>query len=294
MRARSCRPRTSSFKLCYGAAPLRFAGSCAISGNVAPYAFGCSRTPSESANAPAGSWSGTAPNSCACEDTVCCTFRKTRRVGSARRSGSTWILRGAASETMDTYRVRARNTTPDSENRIHDDQTAAAHGFRAGLVPGVTVYGYLTVPVIDRFGEDWLARGGMRVRFLQPVYAGEEVVVTLFGNDVTASRTDETGCATGEIFWSADAPPDLALPPAEPFHAVRPPAGRTNRWAPRARSSGPRTRHRIWHSPPRNRCRPCARPHPPSPSPLAGFWARCTPTCRCQTPRRCSRFPIAC
>ncbi len=56
----------------------------------------------------------------------------------------------------------AHNTAPDSENRIHDNQTAAALGFRAGLVPGVTVYGYVTVPVTERYGADWLARGGMR------------------------------------------------------------------------------------------------------------------------------------
>src|ERR1022692_568496 len=227
MRARSCRPRTSSFKLCYGAAPLRFAGSCAISGNLAPYAFGCSRTPSESANAPAGSWSGTAPNSCACEDTVCCTFRKTRRVGSARRSGSTWILRGAASESMEPYRVRARNTAPDSENRIHDDRTAAAYGFRRGLVPGVTVYGYLTVPVIRRFGVDWLERGGMRVRFEQPVYEDEEIVATVDETAVSLSRnegSDVTVGATGEVFWPEGPAPPLARYPEEPLPMERPPA----------------------------------------------------------------------
>jgi len=124
---------------------------------------------------------------------------------------------------METYGVRARNTAPDSENRIHDDRTAALYGFRAGLVPGVTVYGYLTVPVVDRFGADWLARGGMRMRFLQPVYEGDELVVTLSGNDVAAGK-DGTVCAAGEIFWSEDAPPDLALYPEQPLPAVRPPA----------------------------------------------------------------------
>jgi hypothetical protein len=124
---------------------------------------------------------------------------------------------------METYRVRARNTAPDSENRIHDDRTAALYGFRAGLVPGVTVYGFLTVPVVDRFGADWLARGGMRVRFQQPVYDGEEVVVALSGNDVAASK-DGTVCAAGEVFWSEDAAPDLALYPEQPLPAVRPPA----------------------------------------------------------------------
>jgi acyl dehydratase len=125
---------------------------------------------------------------------------------------------------MDTYRVRAHNTAPDSENRIHDDQTAAAYGFRAALVPGVTVYGYLTVPVIERFGEDWLSRGGMRVRFLEPVYDGDDVVVTLSGHALGASRQNGTVCATGEVFWPEDAAPSLALYPEEPLPAVRPPA----------------------------------------------------------------------
>ena len=125
---------------------------------------------------------------------------------------------------MDRLIIRARNTAPDSENRIHDDRTAALYGFRAGLVPGVTVYGYLTRPVIGRFGEDWLARGGMRARFLQPVYDGEEVVVTLSENQAAASRTDGTVCATGEIFWPESAPPSLALYPEAPLPAARPAA----------------------------------------------------------------------
>ena len=125
---------------------------------------------------------------------------------------------------MEPYRIHARNTAPDSENRIHDDRTASAYGFRGGLVPGVTVYGYLTVPVVERYGADWLARGGMRVRFLQPVYEDEEVGVVLSGNDVTASRTDGTVCATGEIFWPEDAPPSPALYPEEPLPAERPAA----------------------------------------------------------------------
>ena len=37
------------------------------------------------------------------------------------------------------FRVRAHNTAADTENKINDDRVAAAHGFRGGLVPGVTV-----------------------------------------------------------------------------------------------------------------------------------------------------------
>jgi hypothetical protein len=125
---------------------------------------------------------------------------------------------------MESYRVRARNTAPDSENRIHDDQTAGAYGFRGGLVPGVTVYGYLTVPVIRRFGADWLKRGGMRVRFEQPVYQDEEIVATVDENVVSVSRhdgTDVTVCATGEVFWPEGPAPPLARYPEEPLPMER-------------------------------------------------------------------------
>src|ERR1700704_1967297 len=75
------------------------------------------------------------------------------------------------------YRVRAHNTAADSENKIHDDRVAAEYGFRGGLVPGVTVYGYMTVPMVTHLGEAWLGTGAMEVRFLQPVYEGQEIVV---------------------------------------------------------------------------------------------------------------------
>jgi acyl dehydratase len=103
-----------------------------------------------------------------------------------------------------TYRVRARNTATDSENKIHDDATAASYGFRGGLVPGVTVYAYMTVPIVEQFGLGWLEGGSMQVKFHQPFYDGEVVVIRAEIADsgdpiniaITASRDDGTACAT--------------------------------------------------------------------------------------------------
>jgi hypothetical protein len=102
------------------------------------------------------------------------------------------------------YRVRARNTSVTSENKIHDDRTAARFGFRGGLVPGVTVYAYMTVPLVAEFSGAWLERGSMQVKFHQPFYEGEEVVVRAevdASSDpvkiaLRAERTDGTVCAT--------------------------------------------------------------------------------------------------
>ncbi|HSO73431.1 MAG TPA: hypothetical protein VLU47_01215 [Blastocatellia bacterium] len=102
------------------------------------------------------------------------------------------------------YRVRARNTSVDSENKIHDDAVAASYGFRGALVPGITVYAYMTVPLVERFGLDWLERGSIQVKFHQPFYAAEEVIVNARVDadseptkvSLTAGRIDGTVCAT--------------------------------------------------------------------------------------------------
>ena len=111
------------------------------------------------------------------------------------------------------HRVRAVNSVRDSENRIHADDVAALYGFRAGLVAGVTVYGYMTEPVIARAPE-WLEHGSMQVRLLEPFYDGDQVIVKSETQDngsiaVTAEREDGTVCARG----AAIASPQPVEPP---------------------------------------------------------------------------------
>ena len=106
--------------------------------------------------------------------------------------------------TISMYRVLAHNTAADSENKIHDDRVAAQYGFRGGLVPGVTVYGYMTAPVMRHFGEAWLASGAMQVRFLQPVYEGQELVVSAEADASGVLKLTAGPCATATA-WIADA-----------------------------------------------------------------------------------------
>ena len=103
------------------------------------------------------------------------------------------------------HRVAARNDAEQSENKIHDDAVARQYGFRGGLVPGVTVYGYLTWLPVEAWGEDWLERGAMSARLVKPVYDGDSVDVvalepTAEGHvPVTASNADGL-CASGEAW----------------------------------------------------------------------------------------------
>ena len=92
------------------------------------------------------------------------------------------------------YTVRARNLAPDSDNKIHDDEVARRFGFTGALVPGVEVFAYATQPFAAEWGEDFLRRGVIDVRFRRPVYDGEDVAVAATpgdaGYDVTLAGPD--------------------------------------------------------------------------------------------------------
>jgi acyl dehydratase len=109
-----------------------------------------------------------------------------------------------------SIRVRAFNTAADSENRIHDDAVASTYGFRGGLVPGVTVYGYLAAGAIEHFGPDWLKRGAMDVRFYQPIYDGDDVVVSVNLGVEGRVLLVAGQCASGEAWLGTGSAPVLA------------------------------------------------------------------------------------
>jgi acyl dehydratase len=121
------------------------------------------------------------------------------------------------------FQVRAFNSDDDSENRIHADGGAGAFGFRGGLVPGVNVYGYLTVPLVRKFGFEWLDRGHAQVRFLAPFYHGDEVHVQAEEDRGTwhssasvegSIRARMTG-GLESVHSSAEIHPELPLPERE-------------------------------------------------------------------------------
>jgi acyl dehydratase len=130
------------------------------------------------------------------------------------------------------YRVQARNTAVDSENRIHRDDTAKQYGFRGGLVPGVDVYAYLTHAPAMAWGLDWLTRGTMAARFLQPVYDGVRVRIVATPDEPDRELQLELLDPASDVCASADAalpvvrvaPPTLADMPDAPLPTARPPA----------------------------------------------------------------------
>lgn len=122
------------------------------------------------------------------------------------------------------YEVIAKNYGADHANRIHSDDGAARYGFAGALVPGVGLYAYLTRPVLDVLGREWLERGAMSAKFIKPVYDGAKVQAraTIANNDpieLSLELINQSGelCAVG----SAGLPNSLTAldPGAYPFRA---------------------------------------------------------------------------
>jgi acyl dehydratase len=123
--------------------------------------------------------------------------------------------------------VVARNDAVASENKIHDDAVARLYGFGGGLVPGVTVYGLMTWAPVSKWGEPWLERGTMDVRFTAPVYDGDDVEIVT--DDVDGNELLVHACTGGSVRATSNAAVPLEPAPApsrSAFRVVEPPGRR--------------------------------------------------------------------
>jgi hypothetical protein len=105
--------------------------------------------------------------------------------------------------TPHAWQAEAFNPVPESENRIHSDETATAYGFRGALVPGVVVSAYLLHPAAEAWSRDWLECGKAKVVVHSPVYDAEKFdvkVIAASDRHYEAVLVDERGteCATAE------------------------------------------------------------------------------------------------
>jgi acyl dehydratase len=116
--------------------------------------------------------------------------------------------------TLEDYTVIAHNYAEQSSNKMHSDGVAEQYGFEGGLVPGVAIYAYMTVPVVNALGFEWIERGEMTGKFIKPVYHEESVRVL---TKVTAAdplrmtisvlNEDDVLCAVGEASLPDAHPP---------------------------------------------------------------------------------------
>jgi acyl dehydratase len=125
--------------------------------------------------------------------------------------------------------ITAFNTATASENKIHDDATAAKFGFVGGLVPGVDVFAYMAHGPARLFGREWIEQGGMRAKFISPVYDGEEASLEakILGDDEVSLQLLSRGklCAEGSAVRRLEgAAPDIPERGKAPTFDARPKA----------------------------------------------------------------------
>jgi hypothetical protein len=74
--------------------------------------------------------------------------------------------------------LRPLNSAADSKGSIHDDAKAREMGYRGGLVPGVTVLGYMSRLMQETYGAAWQTGSEFNGRLRRPCYEGSDVVIS--------------------------------------------------------------------------------------------------------------------
>lgn len=126
------------------------------------------------------------------------------------------------------FHVSASTPAEPHENKIHEDDLARQYGFKGGLVPGVIMYAWMTHPVVEALGEEWLDRGAFETRFSKPIYYGEPATIrarvaartdTAVTIEVAAHNAANDVCGTATVSLDRQFP---ASPPAVTEYAVEP------------------------------------------------------------------------
>jgi acyl dehydratase len=144
-----------------------------------------------------------------------------------------------AGAVLPEFHVSAPAPAEPHENKIHEDDLARQYGFKGGLVPGVIMYAWMTHPVVEALGAEWLERGAFATRFAKPIYYEEPATIRARISARTAEAVtievaahnsvgDVCGTATMSLDRSASPPPPVVADYAVvPLPAERPRATRT-------------------------------------------------------------------
>lgn len=138
------------------------------------------------------------------------------------------------------YNAVAHHTHFKSSNQIHSDILPRKLGFRGAFVLGVAIYGLMTRALASHFGESWLGRAVIEVKFLKPVCEGDRLRIETLPvpgreNELAFEVTAYNETANNEIA----ARMQTSVP--DPFPAIDASAHiKPNEW------HGQVTQHRTW------------------------------------------------
>ncbi len=88
------------------------------------------------------------------------------------------------------WSIAAVNLPEHADNPVHTLEGGLAAGYDGAVVAGTTVFAYLTRPVAEAWGADWVTSGGYEVWFRAPVLADEQIRVAADGEGVAGTVGD--------------------------------------------------------------------------------------------------------
>ena len=132
---------------------------------------------------------------------------------------------------LPAYKVRAINDALTSENRIHSDDIARRYGFTGALVSGVSVFGYLTHPLVAELGIDWFSNTEAEVRFLKPAYENDVLDIRSVRAENDGRENYQVSVVNPERVQLAElvSRRNLDLPPPDPRSRLTAPAEEPDR-----------------------------------------------------------------
>ena len=118
---------------------------------------------------------------------------------------------------------------PDNEdiaNPIHSTGIARAHGFQGALVGGATAYGWTAATLLDALDTEWLDRGWVHLKFVQPIYPGDSIEVSIAADGEYRLERERGLCIGGEAGhgtapWIAELEAN-EFEPGQPAKGARP------------------------------------------------------------------------
>ncbi len=112
-------------------------------------------------------------------------------------------------ETFPSWTIEAVNLPEHADNPVHTVEGGKAAGYDGAVVAGTTIFAYLTRPVAEAWGREWVTGGGHEVWFRGPVLADETVLV--------GGGPDEVTATVGDRLCARLVPERRSTPPHEPM-----------------------------------------------------------------------------
>ncbi|MCZ6557478.1 MAG: MaoC family dehydratase [SAR324 cluster bacterium] len=87
----------------------------------------------------------------------------------------------------------------DNDIIHYDNDYAVARGFRGTLNHGMMTLGYIAELGPRRFGRDWFFRGEFKVKWIDPVCPGDELLVELDEHGHAIAKVEQGPVAKAEL-----------------------------------------------------------------------------------------------